>query len=135
MKAGTVGGGLNRTEISCSWVGIKACFHNFKYIFIWVQNHQFFSVKTFGSKATEFLTNPFSAEKKTLLLLEKKSSSSFSIPDIIFTSYRNQRCEIFGFFSSRSLKTREKCISFAQLVLLSLYIFWGKCVYFSIFEW
>ena len=28
-----------------------------------------------------------------------------------------------GFFSSRSLKTREKCISFAQLVLLSLYIF------------
>ena len=27
------------------------------------------------------------------------------------------------FFSSRSLKTREKCISFAQLVLLSLYIF------------
>ena len=31
-----------------------------------------------------------------------------------------------GFFSSRSLKTREKYISFAQLVLLSLYIFWGK---------
>ena len=30
---------------------------------------------------------------------------------------------IFGFFSSRSLKTREKYISFAQLVLLSLYIF------------
>ena len=29
------------------------------------------------------------------------------------------RCEIFGFFSSRSLKTREKYISFAQLVLLS----------------
>ena len=39
------------------------------------------------------------------------------------------------FFSSRSLKTREKYISFAQLVLLSLYIFWEKCVYFSIFEW
>ena len=32
------------------------------------------------------------------------------------------------------VKTREKCISFAQLVLLSLYIFWGKCVYFSFFE-
>ena len=29
----------------------------------------------------------------------------------------------FAFFSSRSLKTREKYISFAQLVLLSLYIF------------
>ena len=28
-----------------------------------------------------------------------------------------------GFFSSHSLKTREKYISFAQLVLLSLYIF------------
>ena len=37
-----------------------------------------------------------------------------------------------GFFSTRSLKTREKYISFAQLVLLSLYILWGKCVYFSI---
>ena len=28
-----------------------------------------------------------------------------------------------GLFSSRSLKTREKCSSFAQLVFLSLYIF------------
>ena len=33
------------------------------------------------------------------------------------------RCEIFGFFSSRSLKLREKCISFAQLVLFSFYTF------------
>ena len=40
----------------------------------------------------------------------------------------------FGFFSSASLKRREKYIIFAQLVLLSLYIFLGKCVYFSIFE-
>ena len=31
-------------------------------------------------------------------------------------------------FSSRSLKMTEKCIRFAQLVLLSLYIFKGKCV-------
>ena len=30
---------------------------------------------------------------------------------------------------------KEKYISFAQLVLLSLYNFWGKCVYFSIFKW
>ena len=36
---------------------------------------------------------------------------------------------------SRSLKMREECISFVQLGLLSLYIFWGKCVYFSSFEW
>ena len=34
-----------------------------------------------------------------------------------------------GFFSSRSLKMREKYISFAQFVY-----FLGKCVYFSIFE-
>ena len=64
------------------------------------------------------------------------------------------------FFSSRSLKTREKYtyfvsiekkdtkvyklsktksflreVCFFDLVLLSLYIFWGKCVYFSISEW
>ena len=33
------------------------------------------------------------------------------------------RYEIFVFFSSRSLKTREKCNSFAHLILLSLYTF------------
>ena len=48
---------------------------------------------------------------------------------------KSLRWEIFGFFSSRSLKMRERYICFAQLVLLSLYIFWEKCVYFSIFEW
>ena len=31
-----------------------------------------------------------------------------------------------GFSSSRSLKTREKYIIFTQLVLFSLYLFWGK---------
>ena len=40
-------------------------------------------------------------------------------------------CEIFGFFSPLVPSKREKNL----LVLLSLYIFWGKCVYFSIFEW
>ena len=34
--------------------------------------------------------------------------------------------------SSRSLK---KYTNWDNLVCLSLYIFWGKCVYFSIFEW
>ena len=48
-------------------------------------------------------------------------------------------CKVSGakylsFFSPRSLKMREKYISFAQLVLLSLYIFCRNCVYFSIFE-
>ena len=31
-------------------------------------------------------------------------------------AYKALRCEIFGFFFSRSLKTREKYISFAQFV-------------------
>ena len=35
----------------------------------------------------------------------------------------NQGAKYLGFFSSCSLKWREKYISFAQLVLLSLYIF------------
>ena len=39
-------------------------------------------------------------------------------------------CEIFVFFSLIHSK-REKHV----LILLSLYIFWGKIVYFSIFEW
>ena len=38
----------------------------------------------------------------------------------------DQGAKYLGFFSSRSLKTKEKCISFAQLVLLSLYIFSKK---------
>ena len=33
-----------------------------------------------------------------------------------------------------SFPQNERKISFTLLVLLSLYIFWGKCVYFSIFE-
>ena len=40
-----------------------------------------------------------------------------------FDTFAGSRCEIFGFFSSRSLKMREKYINFAHLVLLSLYIF------------
>ena len=40
-------------------------------------------------------------------------------------------CEIFRFFSPPIPSKREKNI----LVLLSLYIFWGKYVYFSICEW
>ena len=40
-----------------------------------------------------------------------------------------------GFFLLSFPQDEIKCISFAQLVLLILYIFWGKCVYFSFFEW
>ena len=43
--------------------------------------------------------------------------------------------EYLVFISSRSLKTREKYTISENFVCLSLYIFWGKCVYFSIFEW
>ena len=35
----------------------------------------------------------------------------------------NNGAKYLAFFSSRSFKTREKYISFAQLVLLTLYIF------------
>ena len=46
------------------------------------------------------------------------------------------RCEIFCFFSPLVPSKREKNIlSLSQLVCISLYIFWGKCVYISIFEW
>ena len=58
--------------------------------------------------------------------LEDNFSGSIALAEV-----RN----ILFFCSSHSLKTREKYISFAQLALLSLYIFWGKSVYFSIFEW
>ena len=51
-----------------------------------------------------------------------------------FESSVGQGAKYLGFFSSRSLKTREKCIIFTKLVLLSLYTFRGKCVYFSIFQ-
>ena len=61
------------------------------------------------------------------VILESKTLD-FSSDD---TLVRN----IWFFFSSRSLKTREKYISFAQLVWLGWYIFWGKCVCFSILEW
>ena len=45
-------------------------------------------------------------------------------------------CGIFVFFSLLVPSKWEKNIlSLSQLVCLSLYIFWGKCVYFSIFEW
>ena len=43
--------------------------------------------------------------------------------------------EYLVFVSPRSLKTREKYTNWDKLVCLSLYIFWGKCVNFSIFEW
>ena len=42
--------------------------------------------------------------------------------------------EYLVYVSSRSLKMREKYTNWDNLVCLSLYIFWGKCVYFSIFK-
>ena len=53
---------------------------------------------------------------------------------IIF-SFNPLDAEYLVFVSSRSLKTSEKYSNWDNLVCLSLYIFWGKCVYFSIFEW
>ena len=38
---------------------------------------------------------------------------------------------LFFFFSSYSIKMRKKCISFVQLVLLSLYVFfWHSCEFY-----
>ena len=49
------------------------------------------------------------------------------LPENLQKSYSPMKkyngAKYLSFFSSRSLKTREKYISFAQLVLLSLYIF------------
>ena len=80
MKAGTFGGGTKYgTEISCSWVGIKACFNNFKY------SYEFKIVKQGTSK---YFTLAMKLEKKISLnwkkypvgfKLGKKSSSSNSI--------------------------------------------------------
>ena len=50
---------------------------------------------------------------------------------MLFTSQPTEVRNIWVFFSPLVPSKREKNI----LVLLSLYIFWGKCVYFSIFEW
>ena len=77
---------------------------------------------------------------KTPLLPSLKLLKVFSNLEILIQRKMDfSTCNFLGakyfFFSCRSLKTREKYISFAELVLLSLYIFWGKCVYFSIFEW
>ena len=51
--------------------------------------------------------------------------------DLVAWLWKTLRCKIFGFFSPLVPSKREKNI----LVLLSLYSFSGKCVYFSIFEW
>ena len=63
------------------------------------------------------------AEENEPIILKKKRKRSkkaalLDLPDLV-DSY--QGAKYLGFFSSRSLKMREKCISFAQLVLLNLY--------------
>ena len=59
------------------------------------------------------------------LLHSKWSKVSFWVK-IVAQLVTTLRCEILGFFSSRSLKTREKHITFAQLVFPSWYIFEGS---------
>ena len=65
------------------------------------------------------------AEENEPIKLKKKrkrpkKAALLDLPDLV-DSY--QGAKYLGFFSSRSLKMREKYISFAQLVLLSMYIF------------
>ena len=73
----------------------------------------------------EFDAKQLDFEKENILK-ESKQTSFVQEGQVL----HDQGAKYLGFFSSRSLKTREKCISFAQLVLLGLYIFWEKCVYF-----
>ena len=62
-------------------------------------------------------------QRRSSLLREVSVDDGFEIQMCVPAVVRT-RCEIFGFFfTSRSLKTREKYISFAKFVLLSLYIF------------
>ena len=68
----------------------------------------------------------FSSNKKFLMMTSVFSPNLNCFSPFLGAKY-------LSFFSSRSLKMREKCISFAQWVLLSLYILWAKCVYLSIF--
>ena len=62
-------------------------------------------------------------QRRSSLLREVNVDDGFEIQMCVPAVVRT-RCEIFVvFFTSRSRKTREKCINFANFVLLSLYVF------------
>jgi hypothetical protein len=96
-------------------------FHNMyiRDIFLtWFHNHQFFIFRS-----------SFLSAKDQCLMAKNQFVAVFPL-SFPFSVHPQFRCEIFVLFSCRSLKMREKCISCNLLDLFSLYIFWGKCVYF-----
>ena len=68
-------------------------------------------------KRANELTDQKSSDERTLLILGSRGVGKTTLV------HRFLGVKYLGFFSSHSLKLREKYISFVQLVLLSLYIF------------
>ena len=68
-----------------------------------------------------------------LCLLGVGLVGSSGLPNGCGSGYAS-RWEIFGFILLLFSQKERKYISFTQLFLLSLYIFLGKFIYFSIFE-
>ena len=82
-------------------------------------------------------TNPDSQPDLMLDIVENEVYVIYAVQASIttkcpmdFSSYPFDRCEIFGFFSSRSLKRREKYITFAQFV----YFLREVCLLFNFFK-
>ena len=79
-------------------------------------------------------------KEEVLLLIRPKSARANALPSPLIPKELNIqwlpnevllkifRCKIFGFFFSRSLKTREKYISFTQFV----YFFGEVCLLFNL---
>jgi hypothetical protein len=66
-----------------------------------------------------------------LLSNDQKYFRNLSIKPALPPPYKAKGAKNLGFSSSHSLKTGEKHISFAQLVLLSLHIFEGSVFTFQ----
>ena len=92
------------------------------------QNWQFSFFCRLVLKCRSKARKQFAALRSDVLVkLELLDNKHFQ--DMVFQLKRLLGAKYLAFFSSRSLKTREKYISFAQFVY-----FLRKCVYFSIFE-
>ena len=85
---------------------------------------------SFFIKFSDWTQNNVNVTHQDLILVEAKYNfqKPISRPSSSFWSKSQVRNFVF---SSRSLKTREKYISFAQLVLLSLYFFEGSVFTFQ----
>ena len=103
-------------DINGCQINIKDEFHSFEN-----NENQTKVSENFDTKSEEE-----KSKSEKCLVDDPKAMSDIEILEIdpaAKTVIENIGAKYLGFFSSRSLKTREKCISFVQLVLLSLYIF------------